>query len=61
MKTIELVKISHAIKIGDVCGDIEPNITENTLFVDNGEIIGFYIKEIPQNIAKFIEIANAEF
>ena len=61
MQKIELTKVEHGIKIGDVCGDIEPNITEDSLFVDKGEVIGFYIKEIPQSLAKFIEVANAEF
>lgn len=61
MRTIELTKVEHNIKIGDVCGDIEPNITEDSLFVDQGEVIGFYLKEIPQSLSKFIEVANAEF
>lgn len=61
MRSIELKKVVHGIKIGDVCGDIEPNITEDSLFVDNGEVIGFYLKQIPQSLSKFIEVANAEF
>jgi hypothetical protein len=60
MKTIDLQKIEHTVKIGDVCGDIEPNITEDSLFVDKGEVIGFYLKQIPQSLAKFVEVANAE-
>ena len=36
MQKIELTKVEHGIKIGDVCGDIEPNITEDSLFVDKG-------------------------
>lgn len=31
MKHVELIKIPHNVKIGDVCGDIEPNVTEDTL------------------------------
>jgi hypothetical protein len=61
MQKVELIQIPHNVKIGDVCGDIEPNITEDTLFVDNGEVIGFYIKQIPKSLSKFIEVANAEF
>ena len=60
MKTIELKKIEHTVKIGDVCGDIEPNITEDSLFAVDGEVIGFYLKEIPKDLAKFVEVANAE-
>jgi len=29
MEIIELVQQQHNIKIGDICGDIEPNITED--------------------------------
>jgi hypothetical protein len=60
MKTLELVKIEHSVKIGDVCGHIEPNITEDTLFVANGEPVGFYIKRISGKLLQAIEVANAE-
>jgi len=64
MKSIELVKIEHNVKIGDVCGDIEPNITEDTIFLVNGEPIGFYIKNIAdysERAAQLVAIANTEF
>jgi hypothetical protein len=60
MKHIQLVQITHSVKIGDVCGDIEPNITEDSLFLDNGEVVGFYIKEISGKLKEFVEIANTE-
>jgi hypothetical protein len=60
MKTLELVKIEHSVKIGDVCGHIEPNITEDTLFVADGEPVGFYIKQIDGRLLQAIEVANAE-
>jgi hypothetical protein len=60
MKTLELVKIEHSVKIGDVCGHIEPNITEDTLFVADGEPVGFYIKRISGKLLQAIEVANAE-
>lgn len=60
MKTIELKKIEHNVKIGDKCLPIEPNIIEDSLFIDNGEVIGFYIKQIPERLRQLIEIANAE-
>jgi hypothetical protein len=60
MKTLELVKIEHSVKIGDVCGHIEPNITEDTLFVADGEPVGFYIKQISGRLLQAIEVANAE-
>ena len=61
MKRVELVQVQHSVKIGDVCGDIEPNITEDTIFCVNDEPIGFYIKSIPKPLVDYIEIANAEF
>ncbi len=60
MKTVELIKIQHDVKIGDVCGDIEPNITEDTLFVTDGVPVGFYIKELNGALKQFADIANAE-
>lgn len=63
MKTVELVQLEHEVKIGDVCGDIEPNITEDTLFTQDGEVIGFYIKDISKHsekLSKFIAVANQE-
>ena len=60
MKTLELVKVEHSVKIGDVCGHIEPNITEDTLFVANGEPVGFYLKQISGRLLQVIEVANAE-
>jgi len=60
MKNLELRQVAHNVKIGDVCGDIEPNVTEDTLFLADGEIVGFYLKQIPDNVRKYVEIANAE-
>jgi len=40
MKKVDLKTIEHQTKIGDTCGDIEPNITEDCLFLDNGEVVG---------------------
>ena len=60
MKHVELVQQPHNVKIGDVCGDIEPNITEDTIFCVDGEPIGFYLKSISGKLLQYIEIANAE-
>lgn len=60
MKTIELKQIPHEVKVGQRCVDIEPNITEDSLFVVNGEPIGFYLKTIPDSLMKFVNIANHE-
>lgn len=59
--TVELIKQDHNRKIGDQCEFILPNVTENTLFTVEGEIIGFYLTELPDRARQFAEIANAEF
>lgn len=63
MKTLELVKVEHEVKIGDVCDYIEPNIVEDTLFTENGEVIGFYIRDISKyndKLSRLVSIANQE-
>ena len=63
LRKIELVKVEHSVKVGDVCGYIEPNITEDTLFLENGIPIGFYIRNIENysvKAAKLADIANKE-
>lgn len=60
MKRVDLVQIPHSVKIGDVCGDIEPNVTEDCVFYADGEPVGFYIKEITGKLRQFIDVANAE-
>ena len=63
MKHIELKQVEHNTKIGDVCGHIEPNITEDTLFLHDGEPIGFYIKDISkysEKASKLAALANQE-
>lgn len=60
MKTLELKQVQHQVKVGDVCGDIEPNITEDTLFMDQGVAVGFYLKELTGRIKELANVANAE-
>lgn len=63
MKRIDLIQQSHSVKIGDVCGHIEPNITEDSIFYYDGEPIGFYIKDISkysEKAAKLADLADKE-
>jgi hypothetical protein len=60
MKTIELKQIEHNVKIGDVCSEIEPNIVEDSIFVLDGQVVGFYINKITGKLKNFADIANAE-
>ena len=47
MKKIELQQKPHSINIGDKCNYREPNINEDCIFYENGEVIGFYLKKLP--------------
>jgi hypothetical protein len=61
MKRIELTKVEHNVKIGDVCEYIEPNVTEDCIFYVDGEPIGFYLTKMPDKMCKLADLANAEF
>ena len=64
MKTLNLTNKDHNSKVGDICPLISPNVTEDCFLVYDGEIIGFYIRDIRKHnsmLAKYIDIANAEF
>lgn len=63
MIRIDLKQLDHNVKIGDSCGTIQPNVTEDSIFYLDGEIIGFYIKDIAEHSKKlsdYIAIANKE-
>jgi hypothetical protein len=63
MKAVELIQIDHSVKIGDSCGPINPNITEDCIFYEGGVAIGFFIRNIgaySKSAEKLIEIANSE-
>jgi hypothetical protein len=64
MKRVDLIKVEHETRIGDRCPYTEPNITEDCIFYENGEPIGFYIKEISkysEKAQKLADLANVEF
>lgn len=60
MKTIELVGKPLTVKIGDECPDLPPNIKEDTMFLVDGEPIGFYLHDLPEKLKKLVEVANNE-
>jgi len=61
MKRVDLILQPHDVKMGQECPYIEPNITEDCIFYENGEAIGFYIKSMPERAAKLANLANMEF
>ena len=63
MKRVDLVYREHDVNIGDVCGVIEPNVTEDSIFYYDDEPIGFYIKDISkynEKASKLADLANVE-
>ncbi|CAB5225479.1 hypothetical protein UFOVP746_22 [uncultured Caudovirales phage] len=60
MKTLDLIMQPHNVKVGDTTPDLMPNIVEDTLFVSDGEVVGFYLKSVPDKLKQYVEIANAE-
>jgi hypothetical protein len=61
MKRVDLIKVNHNVKIGDVCEYIEPNVTEDCIFYADDEPIGFYMTKMPDKMCKLADLANAEF
>lgn len=63
MKIVELKKVPVEVKSGQVCGSLAPNVTEDCLLVEDGQVIGFYIASITryERMSKLLAIANAEF
>ena len=61
MRTINLQSIEHPYKNGNRCPSIEPNVVEDTLFVEDGKPIGFYLTNITGKIKKLLDIVDVEF
>ena len=57
----KLKKVEHNIRIGKRCEYMPPTITESCLLEDDGQIIGFYLNELPEKLKAYISIANKEF
>lgn len=60
MKKINLTQVQHTVKIGYQCEYKDANVTEDCIFYDNGEPIGFYLTKLPERAAKLADLANAE-
>ena len=60
MKRIDLIAVSHNVKIGDICEYKEPNVTEDCIFYADGEPIGFYLTKMPEKMCKLADLANKE-
>lgn len=64
MEKIKLQQVEHNVKIGQECAYYEPNIKEDCLLELDGEIIGFYIKDVSKysdKLNKLLAISDKEF
>lgn len=61
MKEIQLKKVDHEIKIGDITPSLKPNIDEDCVLIENGQKVGFFIKNLPEKASKLATLANLEF
>ena len=58
MNVVNLCETEHSFKIGSKCESIQPNITEDSLFVEDGVPIGFYIADISKYSKKAAMLAD---
>ena len=61
MNSLELQYTPHGQKVGALCPEIRPNVTRDTLFMEGGQPIGFYVTGLNGKLKDFIDVANAEF
>jgi len=61
MNILKLQKVEHDYKIRDILPQLEPNVFEDTIFEEDGELIGFYIKKMPDKLIALSDIADKEF
>jgi hypothetical protein len=61
MKRIDLTPLENPVKIGEHCPYFEPNITEDCIFYDEGQPIGFYLGKMPEKMCKLADLADKEF
>lgn len=63
MKHIELQSRPYPEKVGGTCGTIEPNLTEDAIFYEDGIPVGFYIKNLSsysEKASSYAELADRE-
>tara|TARA_R110002012_G_scaffold62994_1_gene165844 strand:- start:13375 stop:14178 length:804 start_codon:yes stop_codon:yes gene_type:complete len=64
METIKLQQVEHNIKIGKDCPYYEPNVKDDCLLEVDGQIIGFYIKDVKKyskRLNLLLAVADKEF
>ena len=60
MKRLSLTQVAHTYKIGQQCPQIAPNVSEDVLFMDGDEVVGFYMRSLPPKAKALAQIADNE-
>lgn len=63
MNSVEIKLLQHSTAIGQPCPNLVPNVTEDTILLDNGCPVGFYVRDISRyspKAAKLADIADYE-
>ena len=64
MKTLKLKQVEHDVKIGKDCPYYEPSVKEDCFLEVDGEVIGFYIRDVSKysnKLSQLMSISNKEF
>ncbi len=61
MNKVELIAADHKAKIGKSPANREPNIKEDTLFLEEGAVVGFYLKNPGERFSQLAKFCNQEF
>lgn len=60
MNRIDLQRVEHNIKKGQQCPQHTPNVSSDCTLYEDGELVGFFIKELPSKAKALADIANHE-
>jgi hypothetical protein len=60
MRTIDLKQVAHDVKVGDQPTELPPTLFEDSLFLSEGEPIGFYLSKLPDKLENLVNISNLE-
>lgn len=60
MKRVEIVKTGIKAKIGQPCPQLPPTVKDDCYLYHDGELIGFYLRQMPKAMCQFANFANTE-
>jgi len=60
MDKILLKKHPHGFKTGGKSPELNPNILDSCLLIENGEVVGFFLKNLPNKISKLANLCDTE-